>query len=297
MRASYSLERVRSKRRRRERERRLLDDAGWRAQVFELQGDLVFAATEAAVRAIVAASERFDVAIVDFRRVDDVDGSSGKLLLALCARLRDAGKQTLLSGIWRHKELERLLIEALVGEAHTSMRTFLTLDQALEAAEGHLIMVRSTTPPGAPQEVALAEHDLLRGLSPTAAAAVQARLKFLSFRRGEMLVRQGDTSGDLFLITKGEVSVVLELDGGQAKRLSTLSAGMTFGELTALTGAARTADVRADTAVECYVLPKAAWDSLTEVSATARMGLLENMLRSAAALAMSLTAEVAALEG
>ena len=112
-----------------------------------------------------------------------------------------------------------------------------------------------------------------------------------------MLVRQGDVSGDIFLITKGEVSVVLELDGGQAKRLSTLSAGMTFGELTALTGAARTADVRADTAVECYVLPKAAWDALPEVSATARMGLLENMLRSAAALAMSLTAEVAALEG
>ena len=289
---------MRSKRRRRERRTRACSTSwGAAPQVFELQGDLVFAATEPAVRAIVAASERFDVAMVDFRRVDDVDGSSGKLLLALCARLRDAGKQTLLSGIWRHKGLERLLTEGLLGETHSNTRTFLTLDQALEAAEGHLIVVRSGGVPGAPQEVALAEHDLLRGLSPTATAAVQARLKFLSFRRGEMLVRQGDVSGDIFLITKGEVSVVLELDGGQAKRLSTLSAGMTFGELTALTGAARTADVRADTAVECYVLPKAAWDALAEVSATARMGLLENMLRSAAALAMSLTAEVAALEG
>jgi glutaminase len=298
IRASYSLERVRSKRRRRERERRLLDEAGRRAQVFELQGDMVFGAAEAAVREIVRRSEHFDLAIVDFRRVADVASASGKLLLGLAARLIAAGKQLLLSGVWRHKELERLIAaQTEDGEAPAEIRTFPNLDQALEAAETRLISACTAGAAGPPQEVPLAEHDLLRGLSPAASAAVQARLKFQSFRRGETLVRQGDASGDLFLITKGEVSVVLELAGGQAKRLSTLSAGMTFGELTALTGVARTADVRADTAVECYVLPKAAWETLADVSASARMGLLENMLRSAAALAMSLTAEVAALEG
>jgi glutaminase len=230
--------------------------------------------------------------------VTDVEVASSKLLLGLATRLIAGGKQLLLSGVWRHKQLERLIAEQLVaGEGAGAARTFPNLDQALEAAETQLIAARSAGAVGAPQELPLAEHDLLRGLSPTASAAVQARLKLQTFRRGEMLVRQGDLSGDIFLITKGEVSVVLELPGGQAKRLSTLSAGMTFGELTALSGAGRTADVRADSAVECYILPKSAWEALADVSPAARMGLLENMLRSAAALAMSLTAEVATLEG
>jgi glutaminase len=188
-----------------------------------------------------------------------------------------------------------MVIEALTAaEVPVETRTFRDLDHALEHCEARLLSADGLDPP--PVGVPLGEHDLLRGLSGAASAAVQERLRFVSFRRGEMLVRQGDVSGDIYLLTKGEVSVVLELSGGEAKRLSTLSAGMTFGELTAITGGVRTADVRADTAVECYVLTKQAFDALIEINPAARLGLLENMLRSVAALATSLTNEVAALE-
>jgi glutaminase len=295
IRASYSVERVRSKRRRRERERRHLDEVGHRAQVFELQGDLVFSTTELAVRKIADASATLSIAVVDFRRVTHIDTASAKLLLALFSRLRLAGKLVLLSDLWRQKELERMVIEALTtADVPVDTRTFRDLDHALEHCEARLLATQGLD--AVPIGVPLGEHDLLRGLPAAASAAVQERLRFVSFRRGETLVRQGDSSGDIYLLTKGEVSVVLELPGGEAKRLSTLSAGMTFGELTALTGGVRTADVRADSAVECYVLTRQAFDALIEVSPVARLGLLENMLRSVAALATSLTNEVAALE-
>jgi glutaminase len=295
IRANYTVARVRSKRRRRERERRLLDEAGRRAQVWELQGDLVFSTTEVAVRRMAEASASFTIAVVDFRRVTHIDAPSAKLLLGLFARLRLAGKLVLLADLWRQKELERMVIEALTAaEVAVETRTFRDLDHALEHCEARLLAAEGAdaTPVGVP----LAEHDLFRGLSGAAAAAVQERLRFATFRRGETLVRQGDASGDIYLLTKGEVSVVLELSGGEAKRLSTLSAGMAFGELTAVTGGARTADVRADSAVECYVLSKAAFDALAQINPDARVGLLENMVRSIAALATSLTNEVAALE-
>jgi glutaminase len=295
IRANYTVARVRSKRRRRERERRLLDEAGRRAQVYELQGDLVFSTTEVAVRRMVEASASFTIAVVDFRRVTHIDAPSARLLLGLFSRLRLAGKLVLLSDLWRQKDLERMVIEALTAaEVPVETRTFRDLDHALEHCEARLLVAEGAdaTPVGVP----LAEHDLFRGLSGGAAAAVQERLRFATFRRGETLVRQGDASGDIYLLTKGEVSVVLELSGGEAKRLSTLSAGMAFGELTAVTGGVRTADVRADSAVECYVLSKAAFDALAEINPDARVGLLENMVRSIAALATSLTNEVAALE-
>jgi glutaminase len=253
----------------------------------------MFATAEAAVREIVAASTSLDIVVVDCRHVTEVDAAAGTLLLALFTSLRMAGKRVFLADLRRHKDLARSLEEHLSGsDGPGEFRTLSNLDLALEHAEGRLL-AGSTR---ASAEVALSEHDLLRGLSPGASASVQERLRFQSFRRGEMLVRQGDPAGDIYLITKGEVSVVLELTGGQVKRLSTLTAGMTFGELGAIGGTVRTADVRADTAVECYVLPRAAFEGLAETNPAARLGLLENMLRNVSTLAMTLTREVAALE-
>ena len=82
----YNLAEVRSKRLRREPERRLLDDLGVRAKVFELQGALSFSAAELAVRRIVAASASFDRVIVTST------GSSGSIrprrsLSAVCSRI------------------------------------------------------------------------------------------------------------------------------------------------------------------------------------------------------------------
>ena len=290
VRAIFDLSQVRSKRVRRAPEQRLLDEVGRQAKVFQLQGDLMFAATEVALRTILADSATFELAIVDFGRVSRVDAPSARMLASLLAGLRDRGKRIVLCDLRRHRDLERLLTEASVGPRVTA-----DLDAALELCEKELIAAHG---PAAESSVSvpLAEHDLLRGLSPASSAAVQEHLRFQKFRRGDLLVRQGDAAGDIFLLTQGEVSVVLELPGGQGKRLSTLSAGMSFGELGTIGRTTRTADVRADTSVECYVLPREAWEQLAETDPTARFKILENMLEHVSRMATALTAEVAALE-
>jgi glutaminase len=290
LRATFDLSKVRSKRRRRASERRLLDDHGARAQVFQLQGDLTFAATEVALRKILGGAPGFDLAIVDLRRVTRVDRASTKLLAAMFARLRELGKRVVLADLRRHRELERFL-----GEGSVRPRVAADLDAALELCENDLMAAHQTVI-AADGAVPLAEHDLLRGLAPAAAVAVEERLQRRTFRRGETIVREGEPAEDVFLLTEGEVSVVIELPGGQIKRLSTLSAGMSFGELAFINATARTADVRADTAVSCYVLPRAAWDALGETTPSARLQMLENMLRKVSGMAAALTVEVAALE-
>jgi glutaminase len=295
VRSVYDLSKVRSKRLRREPERQLLDEIGARAKVYELQGDVSFAAAELAVRQIAGASPSFDRAIIDLRRILRVDPPSAKLIAGLVTGLGAQGKRVVLVGLRRHRELERFLTEALtMGSSSAEPRLVEDLDRALEQAENELIVARA---PGfaMPVAVPLAENDLLRGLSAGVLADVRHHLRLQTYRRGDILVRAGDPAGDIYLLTAGEVSVMLELPEGQATRVATVSAGMSFGEIGFISGTVRTADVRADGAVECYVLPRQTFLDLSETNPAVRLIMVENMLRQLAVTATALTAEVAAL--
>jgi CRP-like cAMP-binding protein len=70
---------------------------------------------------------------------------------------------------------------------------------------------------------------------------------------------------------------------------------MTFGELTVVDRSPRTADVRADTAVECLVLPAAALDRLGTTHPALKMTILENMLRNVHKVVRRLDRQVTAL--
>ncbi len=101
----------------------------------------------------------------------------------------------------------------------------------------------------------------------------------------------------LYFLMRGEVSVIFELPQGSFKRLSTLSPGMSFGEAALFAGGVRSADVRADTAVECCVLAADAFARLEHERPSLMIRLMHNLLHSSADTAVRLTAEVAALEG
>jgi glutaminase len=296
IRASYSLAEVRSRRARPEWARRVLDETGRRARVWELQGDLMFAAAEAAVRKIVEASGSLDAVVLDFRRTTQVDPTAAKLLTDLFRQLRACGKPVFLAELERHRELARLVAET-VGPADdgAGAAVLTSLDRAIERAE-ELLLASTESGRAPPASVPLEANDLLRGLSAADVAVVRERLKLRQFRRGEIIVHEGERSDELFLVGQGEVSIVLELPGGQARRLATVSAGMMFGELAVFRGTPRTADVRADTAVECFVLTKAELDRLGRDYPAIRMALLEAMLGKVANLAAALTKEIAALE-
>jgi len=65
-----------------------------------------------------------------------------------------------------------------------------------------------------------------------------------------------------------------------------------FGELAAVGGEARTADVRADTAVECYELALDDLDGLDATDPSLRAAVLTNLLHSVTRLARKLDAEL-----
>ena len=293
VRARYTLQGVRSKRRRTPAESRLLDGLGRQAEVFELQGDLRFATLEPVLRAIVAGSAQ--ITVLDFKRVGHVDGGAARMLAGLASRCAVLGHQLLLSRV-RRGELLAGLDGMLAPQAIRAVSFQPALDAALEWCERRLL-ARPISDGATPAAQPLADNRLCRGLSAEDVAQFQAQLRRSQHESGSLIVQRGEPADALYLVSAGEVSVIVSLPGGSHKRLSTLSAGMVFGEAALIAGGQRSADVRADTAVDCWVLSAEVFERLKLERPGLAITLLHNLLASASETIGRLTSEVAALEG
>lgn len=290
LRAAYSLQAVRSKRRRSAADNQVLQATGARARVFELQGDLRWASVEPVLRAIVDGDA--GLLVLDFKRVGDVDRGATRMLAGLASRCAALGQHLVLSRVRRGAlaELDTQLAPQAIGAVHFQP----SLDAALEWCERQLLARPGTAP--APV-CALADNQLCRGLDAAQLAVLERCLQPSQHEAGTLVVRRGDPAEALYLVGAGEVSVVVGLPGGGTQRLSTLSAGMVFGEGALLAGGLRSADVRADTPVACWALPAAAFGDLRRDQPALAATLLHNLLGSAWETIGRLTADVAALEG
>ena len=115
-----------------------------------------------------------------------------------------------------------------------------------------------------------------------------------TFRARELVVRRGEVANELFLLVQGELSVLTDTPDGRLRRLSTLTAGMGFGEPSMVEGSTRTAYVRADMPSVCWVLSRSAFDSLEVSSPELKIRLLENLLRTSTRTLGRLSFEVLA---
>jgi CRP-like cAMP-binding protein len=87
---------------------------------------------------------------------------------------------------------------------------------------------------------------LFADMAPPELESALSRLRPVSFREGEWILRQGERASGVFLILDGEVAVVI--DGAE---VGVLSRGSFFGEISVLLGEAATADIVARTPLSC----------------------------------------------
>ena len=82
------------------------------------------------------------------------------------------------------------------------------------------------------------------------------------FETSDVIVEQGDASDSMFIIIEGVVKVVVKNDKGSSTVIGTLTVGESFGEMSLLTGAYRSATVSATRPVVLYEIMK---DSMAQV--------------------------------
>jgi glutaminase len=269
VRASYTLAERRSKRVRTEADRLAIRAAAARTLVVELQGELGFSASEALARSVEEPVHPPDLVVVDLRRVLRAYPAGVRLLAELAGQLEVRGGLVVIASGPGGGETGDL------AELQESCLVFSDLDLALEWCEDELLRRAGREPPVT--AVALADHELMVGLSAAELERLDADLGSVTAAPGTILVRRDEPASDVFLVTHGMLSVVQ--GDGSDHRLTTLSAGMTFGELAFVDRGVRAADVRADSEVQCRTLEYATIDALATGDPVLYGKLLRNLLR------------------
>jgi len=280
VRSRSTLRSLGSKRIRFDAERAILAEHGDEAVSYQLQGDLSFAGTEAVIRQLVADPPEATRFVLDFSRVTHVDPPSARLLLELHASMSERGRAVAFARMTGHPRLVRLFEEARAHDVSLRLAVYEELDVALEAAE-EAILADYGWKRDDPEELRLTKHDLMRGLDADQVERVASLMERRPFATRDMVVRKGAPADELFLLVHGGLSVLSDLPDGRLRRLATLSPGMGFGEPSMVEGGTRTAFVRADRPSVCFVLGRAAFDSLETSDPGIKIRLLENLLRSA----------------
>ena len=295
VRARYTLASVRSKRRRPPAENALLDTQGAHATVYELQGDLRFPTIEPVLREVFEAGEALQFVMLDFKRVAHADAAATRMLARMIECCAVRGQQVVLTRVRRGELLADLGAEV---DSHFA-RAFSfqpQLDLGLEWCERGLL-ARHAPSRVLTAIVGLREHRLCVGMSEADIEHLAGCVETGRFEAGSTIVKRGETADALYLLMRGEVSVVVGLEAGGYKRLATLSAGMSFGETALLADGRRSADINADTDVDCLMLSAATVAALEQERPGLMIRLLHNLLQNSADTTARLTAEVAALEG
>jgi SulP family sulfate permease len=113
------------------------------------------------------------------------------------------------------------------------------------------------------EEIPLAEVGLFAKLNATDLAAIEPYLQHASYRRDEVIFREGDPGSEVFIVTKGTASAFLHSSPFNI-RLGTFAPGTAFGELAILDAGPHSATVIADEDLACFVLTAPNFAILTE---------------------------------
>lgn len=98
----------------------------------------------------------------------------------------------------------------------------------------------------------LSRVELFQGLNAEERAQLSSQMRERHFKEGETLITFGGSGDSMFILQEGLLSVMIALKPDQAEtRVARLQAGSFFGEMSALTGEARSATIVA--ATDCAV--------------------------------------------
>jgi SulP family sulfate permease len=280
IRREYKGDAVHSRRTRWEPDMVALSEHGRGIRIMELDGPLFFGSAEMLMERLDdAVRDGARYVLLDFKRVNEVDSTGALFLTQAHDRIRQAGRQLLLSGTGDNANTQAVLRDAGVLAALTRDRVFADLDHALEWAEDDLL-ARLAGEERSGGEFPFDRMDLVRGFTSAELGAFKAILAKRVFGAGETLVSEGEEGHEVYLLAKGSASVHLRLPGhSRVERIVTFSPGTAFGEFALLDSETRSATVIADEEVTCYVLERKAFDDLGKEHKDVALKLLTNLGR------------------
>jgi protease PrsW len=124
---------------------------------------------------------------------------------------------------------------------------------------------------------ALRGSRLFGGLADDELRAIADQVHLETFAAGSQMINEGEIGTACYVVKSGQAIVVSRDLVGQEVTLAAYGPGDAFGEVALVTHEPRTASVRAETAVEAYVLTRDAFERLASADPPFRARLLERV--------------------
>ena len=277
IRALHSCVESRSRKLRPEAEQSILREHGARVREVELQGEISFAAGELISNAVLGDVESVEYTVLDFSAVRGVDPVVIPILSDLVDAFEEAGGQVAFSGVAHHPRFIEQITAEREAIGRPPVRQFRDLDAAIECTEDGLIE-RYGDPPNP-----------VRCRSPTTgrpgawtkpgSSAWRRYLSGASTRPAPRIYSEDDHVDELLLVTRGTVNVLATDAEGDVRRIATLPAGMTLGEVAMLSGGVRIGYSEAAGEVVAWALSASAYRQLAASDPALVALFLENMMK------------------
>jgi SulP family sulfate permease len=275
--------------------RALLQPLASQIRILELEGEIFFGTADHLKDAVERLPEGTRYAILDFRRVHEIDASGARMLDVVAQIGAQRSLPILLSHIRPDDERGAYLRALGAGLAVDPSLWFGDLDRALEWAEDRLLERArfEDAPERAPQDMPLFE-----ALDPAERAQVLDGLERHELRHGEIVFREGEAGDRLYLIARGAVSIKVSLENdARARRLATFGSGVFFGEMAIVEGAPRSADAFAKgDRVVLYSLSATRFAELVAGHPATALKIYQSLARELAARLRSTSGALRALE-
>lgn len=126
----------------------------------------------------------------------------------------------------------------------------------------------------APEDERLSRFPMLREVDPAVLAEATRQARWRRVQPGEVMIDFDDTSDEVFLIISGTVRVAVHSASGQEVILGELAGGEVFGEMSAIDGMSRSANVTAVHSSVLCCLSRAAFLDLVLKAPSAGLWLL-----------------------
>lgn len=235
----------------------LLGQHGQDLRVFQLDAQQFFASAALLNQTIRNQSEGAFCVILDWSRVNHIDSSVALVVARLDTYLKGKGLLVWHADTQRNGEEVHQILNQYLQKPQWSP----DLDRALEKAENHLL--EHYNPALASSFEESAPPSWLNRLPVELRSPLAACLTTGLFAPGEVILREGDPSDCLWLLTHGRASVYLRHKQPNEIRIGGAGPGTTVGEMGFLDGSNRSATVVAESQVEAMRLSRSDFDALS----------------------------------
>ncbi len=141
----------------------------------------------------------------------------------------------------------------------------------------------------------LRELELFKDVSANAVARLASAMREMSCKAGEVILKEGDLDGGLFLIAAGAVTVRKRIDASRSKIIAHMAKGAFFGEMSLLDKQPTSAEVAAEEPTRLFVLTRKDFEFLMSKAPAEALDHVSTLLSSVCLRLRQTTRELVAV--